>query len=268
MGVDRVYPSMKIHAQASGRWSITEPPLQQFPDELYALLIPDSDEVWIGWDWDQIELRILAALADDEVYLDAFERGDDVHKYNAAAIFDVALGVVTNEQRQFAKRFVYRLNYGGDPRMAGDIPGAKQLGLTPKQLVVASNRYLLAHPKLAAWRVKVEAEARTSKVSRTFMGRRRRLLGDGRGIVREAYNHPMQGAVADILNTVTIRIAQEVPAATVVYTVHDAAWWALPKVEVQRGELAIQHVLQEAWDVEGRRISIPVKWKTPRVGEE
>lgn len=286
-GKERVYPSIKIHAQASGRWSITEPPLQQFPGYLQDLLIPDEGEAWVGWDWDQIELRVLAALSGDEPYLTAFAKGWDIHTLNACAIFTLpappdpvnseseanrewraVCGWTGKEdiRRTFAKRFVYRLNYGGDARTAGDIPGATQLGLTGPKLVLASQRYLGAHPAMAAWRVQVAADARTTKVSRTFMGRRRRLLGEGQGVIREAYNHPMQGAVSDILNLTTVQIAAAAPDACLAYTVHDAAWWAVPITGVDHFKHMVYPIITQAWSIGGRSIAIPAKWKDVRYG--
>lgn len=286
-GTERVYPSIKIHAQASGRWSITEPPLQQFPGYLQGLLIPDVGEAWVGWDWDQIELRVLAALSGDVPYLQAFECGWDIHTLNACAIFSlpeppdkldphgapeagewraVHSWVGKDDiRRTFAKRFVYRLNYGGDPRTASDIPGAAQLGLTGSGLVLASNRYLAAHPAMAAWRIQAAADAKATRVSRTFMGRRRRLLGEGQSIVREAYNHPMQGAVSDVLNIVTVQIARAVPEAILAYTVHDAAWWAVPVDSVGDFKRTAYPIITQPWVIGGRQISIPAKWKEVRV---
>ena len=286
VGKDRTYPSIKIHAQASGRWSVTEPPLQQFPGDLLDVLIPNEGEVWIGWDWDQIELRILAALANDEPYLEAFTHGYDVHTLNMSELFGYPypldkvnphdskvdkdwrneIGWVGKEdiRRVFAKRFVYRLNYGGDASKAGDIPGARQLNLDSPKLVAASKRYLSAHPAMAIWRLQVELDAKKTRVSRTFMGRRRRLLGEGQGIVREAFNHPMQGAVADILNTCTVQIADRVPYATLVYTVHDSAWWAVPTNKVTGARKEINEIICQPWTVGGVAIRIPVKWKQDR----
>jgi DNA polymerase I-like protein with 3'-5' exonuclease and polymerase domains len=132
--------------------------------------------------------------------------------------------------------------------------------------VAASQRYLAVHPAMAAWRVRVAAEAKTQRVSRTFMGRRRRLLGEGQGVIREAYNHPMQGAVADILNVVTIQINRAFPAATLVYTVHDAAWWAVDAEQVDTFKRVIGPILTQPWSIGARGISIPVKWKPVRYG--
>jgi uracil-DNA glycosylase family 4 len=265
---DRIHPQFKIHAQASGRWSTTDPPLAQLPKDLRDIICPDPGEVWIQWDWDQIELRLLAALANDAPYLEAFANGQDVHALNACSIFGPATGVAATDdlRRTFAKRFVYRLNYGGDPKLAGDIPGARQLGLGKADLVRASNRYLAAHPAMAAWRIRTAADARTTQLSRTFMGRRRRLLSGGKAAEREAYNHPMQGGVADILNLVTVEIKKRLPEASLVYTMHDAATWGVPRESV--GALAVmKEVATRQWNIGGIDVSFPAKFKEPIYGE-
>ncbi|HEY6019532.1 MAG TPA: DNA polymerase, partial [Candidatus Paceibacterota bacterium] len=150
---------------------------------------------------------------------------------------------------------------------AGDIPGAKLLGLTPRALVDASNRYLAAHPAMARWRVQTAAEAQRTRVSRTFTGRRRRLLGDGRSAIREAYNHPMQGGVADILNLATVQIANRAPWATLVYTCHDAAWWAGEASRSVELRAIIEEVVTQEWEIGNVRLAIPVKFKSERVSK-
>ena len=287
---DRIYPQFKIHAQASGRWSTTDPPLAQLPSDLRDIICPDPGEVWIKWDWDQIELRLIAALAQDEPYLEAFRNGWDVHTINACDLFGIPKPPTLTEElhsdaasaawrlqlgwngkddirRVFAKRFVYRLNYGGDARFAGDIPGARQLGLGKSDLVRASNRYLAAHSAMAAWRVRTAADARTTQLSRTFMGRRRRLLSGGKAAEREAFNHPMQGGVADILNLVTIAIKKRLPQASLVYTMHDAATWAVPAADYGTALGVLKDEAQRTWDVGGVAIRFPAKFDKPNFGE-
>jgi uracil-DNA glycosylase family 4 len=290
--VDRVFPSIKIHAQASGRWSITEPPIQQFPWEIQQLLIPDAGEAWLGWDWDQAELRILAALSNDEVYLRAFTLGHDVHTINSCDIFGLGKPPYLEDphtdprnegwrqginwqgkddvRRFFAKRFVYRLNYGGDARTAGDIPGAKKLGLTSKTLQDASNNYLNAHPRLRAWRMETEAEAKRTRESHTFMGRRRRLLGEGRAAIREAYDHPMQGGVSDILNTCIIEIEDRCRGmgSGLVYSTHDAGWVAVCLAELVNAKSIIYDIINQPWDIGGVKTVIPAKFKPIRYAPE
>lgn len=258
---ERIYPDFKIHAQASGRWSTTDPPLAQLPEDLRDIICPDPGMAWIAYDSDQIELRLLAALANDEPYLEAFANGQDVHTLNARAIFDDPTITQSDPRRVFAKRFVYRLNYGGNPRGAGNIPGAKQLGLNGSKLVDASSRYLAAHPAMARWREGVAVQVRSTGVSRTFMGRRRRLLSTGPAALREAYNHPLQGSAADVLNTTVIAIHRRLAYATMVYTMHDACTWEVPEAKVSEAAAVIKAIAEQPWDVNGVKVVIPVKMK-------
>jgi len=269
VGKERIYPEFKIHAQASGRWSTTSPPLAQLPEDLRDIICPDHDTAWISWDWDQIELRLLAALTQDTPYLEVFKKGLDVHAINARAIFQIPDSEVIDKvdiRRVFAKRFVYRLNYGGHPRGAGDIPGAKQLGLDGPKLVAASNRYLTAHPAMSRWRSELAASVSRSHEVRTFTGRRRRLLGDGNSALREAYNHPLQGGAADILNLTLISICSKLSYASVVYTMHDAATIEVPVHMLSEAMGIIKTEVEREWDVEGVKLSIPAKFKPALIG--
>jgi DNA polymerase-1 len=267
-GKARIYPEYKIHAQASGRWSITNPPLAQLPEDLRDIIVPDTNTAWIAWDWDQIELRLLAALAQDKPYLDAFQKGLDVHAINAKAIFNTADEMAKDDPRRvFAKRFVYRLNYGGNARFAGNIPGARQLGLVGSDLVTASNRYLNAHPAMAEWRRQIAQEVARTHVVRTFTGRRRRLLGESQSALREAYNHPMQGGVADILNLTTIEIAKALPYASIIYTMHDSAVWEVPVVYIAEATEVITTIVTKEWNIHGMGIIFPAKFKKEVVGQ-
>ena len=279
----RFYPDFLLHAQASGRWSTNHPPLAQLPEDLRDILQPDEGWPWLGWDWDQIELRLNAALSGDTPTLQAFEQGWDIHTLNACDLFGYphpqdlrdphgsggdgawrgSLGWQGkgDTRRVFAKRFVYRLDYGGDPRLAGDIPGAKVLGLTAAKLVQVANRYLAAHPAKAAWRLRVAGEARTTRESRTFCGRLRKLMGDSQQIVREAFNHPMQGGVADIFNLTYVRILTELPSLRWVYGMHDSQWWACPQERVQETWPRLKALVEAAWDVAGVTVAFPATWK-------
>jgi uracil-DNA glycosylase family 4 len=281
--VDRIYPEIKIHAQASGRWSITDPPLAQLPDDLRDLICPDVGEAWISWDWEAIELRILAALTGDQIYLEALAKSWDVHTVNACAVFDLPVPedkvhphaelMRTTDwlgkediRRTFTKRLVYRLHYRGEPKTAGDIPGAKQLGLSAPKLVEASNRYLRAHPAIVAYWKETDKIASETREIRTWAGRRRRLLGEGRGVLREASNHPLQGGVADILNLTTVAIARRLPKARLVSTMHDSAVWAVPEAEAVTAERVIREEAEREWPIAGGLV-IPAKFKQVVRGE-
>lgn len=379
----RIYPEFLIHAQASGRWSINNPPLAQFPDDLRDLIIPDPGEAWIAFDWSQIELRLLAAITGDRALLEVFEKGWDPHSINARDIFwgeseaarlaysDNLLGLrggilgttVVDQTRKvlqscvsefkagtygaleragrlssdcgrwharlrapaggeswpgrgctpqeweqarqplsefggddesrtraatcaaawvvcggpppgwqgnndprrvFAKRFVYRLMYGGDPKSAHKIPGAAALQIDTSMLNRKAQQFLYARREYFAWRVKVQQEILTSRhpTIKTWAGRRRRLLASrGMAAVREAWNHPMQGGAVDILNLTVVRVVREVPQAGLVFTMHDAATFAVPEADALVARAAIQEIAETPWEIGGRQFVIPAKMK-------
>lgn len=260
-GVERVYPSFKIHAQASGRWSITDPPLQQLPVELEDLIVPDVDETWLGWDWSQIEPRVLEALAGDR---DALARWDeDRYERWTGVIFPGSTPADADwtQKRKFTKVFILRLHYRGDPRGAGSIKGARALGLVGPTLVQASNRYIVSRPAIAAfWRCE-EARIRASHESRTFCGRRRRLLGDGKATLREGINHMMQGAVADILNLTLVGIARDLPWSSLAWTKHDAAYIAVPTARVAEAWPVVRRHVEQEWTIGDVTVQFPASYK-------
>ena len=277
---DRLYPQFQIHAQASGRWSTVDPPMAQLPKDLRDIVMPDMGEVWIEFDWDQAELRLLAALCGDQPLLEAFKNAWDVHTLNACDIFGLPyppdradphgspLAAQWREQvkwegkndlrRTFAKRFEYRLNYGGEPKTSGDIPGAKTLGLTPRHLVQAANRLLAAHPAKAEWRQRAAKEAIETGVTRTFMGRKRILLAREAGPrKREAYNHPLQGGVRDIANVTFLQIARAFPEMTFAFEMHDSQKWACPEDRVDAILPTVRGIVEQEFDVYGTKLTIP-----------
>ena len=93
------------------------------------------------------------------------------------------------------------------------------------------------------------------------MGRLRRLEGNKGAIERAAFNHPMQGAVADILNIVVVQIAGACPYAILAWTVHDAAWFEVPTEMVEDFQRAAYPIITQAWDVYGTKLAVPAKWK-------
>lgn len=281
---DTIHPKFLIHAQASGRWSTVDPPMAQVPKHLQDIVIPFEGEKWIEWDWDQIELRILAALSGDEIYQEAFDRGYDIHTLNACDVFgwgyptdkrnphssevdegwrsSINWGGKDDPRRRFAKVFIFRLNYGGEAKTATDIPGVKQLGLKASDLVAGSRLYLSRHPRIRQYWASLEIEAISKRESRTFMGRRRRLLVEGKNAIKRlAYNHPMQGGVSDIFNTTLVRIAKECPEATFKYGVHDAQKWGVAEEAYSRVYDRIRDMVHDPWTIQGKQVIFPATFK-------
>jgi DNA polymerase I-like protein with 3'-5' exonuclease and polymerase domains len=260
---ERIYPECRVHVQASGRVGYVRPALPQLKGELLDQLLPDEGHVWIGHDWKQIEVRLLAVLADDRVYLDAFDRGEDIHGLNARAIFPVVGSKELEEiRRRWIKAFAFRLHYRGKPENAGDIPGTRALGLDALSLIVASERYLARHPALAPYWATVEAEADANRCVRTFMGRPRRLTGWSKSARnREASNQPMQGGVSDIFITTALAVKRAAPWARLVFGAYDSHWWQVP-AEREMAFLALYvPIVEREFVINGKAVRFPADYK-------
>lgn len=260
---ERIYPQCRQHVQASGRHSYVKPALQQMRGDTAELITPDPGTVWIGWDWSQIEVRLLAVLAGDEPYLQAFARGDDIHEINVRTFFpEKGNKELENLRRRWGKAFVFRLHYRGKPENAGDIPGTRALNLDVDLLVGASSVYLDRHAAIPEFWRAVETEADRSRMARTFMGRPRRLTSPYRNARnREASNHPMQGGVADIYVQTALLIKAAAPWARLVYGAHDAQWWQIPVARELEFVTIIAPIVLREFEINGRRVHFPAEFK-------
>lgn len=261
---ERIYPECRIHVQASGRVGYVKPALPQMKGELLDQLIPDIGTVWVGWDWRQIEVRLLAVLANDQVYLDAFLRGEDIHELNVRAIWPTK-GTPELEalRRRWIKAFVFRLHYRGKPENSGDIPGTKALfGADTAPLVVASELYLKKHPALPPYWQVLEAEADRTSCIRTFRGRPRRLTSDNRNARnREGSNHPLQGGVADIYLETALLIKRAAPWARLVMGAYDSQFWQVSESRETEFVLLAAPIVERDFTINGQRVYFPADWK-------
>ena len=255
----RFYPDFLLHAQASGRWSTNDPPLAQLPADLQDIICPDPGTTWLGWDWKQIEPRILEAITKDE---EALARWDEDRYLRFTSIFfpgATPAHSMWDHYRKFTKRKILKMHYGGQPHSF--TPGANKLGLDKKLETQASLRYLASRPRLTEWQRRTAGEALQTRTSRTFMGRLRRLLGDHQSLVGQAYDHPMQGAVSDIFNLTHVRILDELSWLWWVYGSHDSQWWGCPNEQVVETWPKLKAIVEQEWDIHGVRVRFPASWK-------
>ena len=276
---DRVYPHFLPTAQDNGRWSTTNPPLAQIPVSLRDIITADEGWPWLGWDWSAIELRILAAMAHDDMLLAAFENDWDLHVIHCCEIFGYPLPTnladphssdedagwrathswqgKDDKRRVFAKGFVYRLIYGGDPRNAHTLPGANKLGMAKEELISGSYRWLSKHPGLTElWREIKEATLSRGEV-RDWHGRRRVLTErEPNRRMRQALDMPMQSGCSMVFNETIIRIAQEMPDARFVYGCHDSQYWALPERKYDDYMPRIMAIADRDWTIRGVTIRL------------
>lgn len=293
---ERVYPQCRQHVQASGRHSYVtgdDPefpgvPAQQMKGDVALVLEPDPGTAWVGFDWSNIEVWILGYLANDPLIIQAKEERWDLHTLNCCDIMGVEYPPIrtkalhtapeaeawrqTNHwqgpedlRRLFAKRFVFRLHYRGDPANAGDIPGTAALGFTPLKLVEASERYLGAHLALVAYWDRLAYDVVATGMVRTFMGRPRRLTAQHPAArMREGSNHPMQGGVADVYVTTAIEIAAAAPWARLVYGTHDAQKWQVPEERESEFLTLIKPIVERTFMIDNRPVNFPAEYTVRR----
>lgn len=303
------YPDQHTHTQTSGRWSTVSPPLPTLPKKLKSIIIPRLGTVFIGFDFDQQELRADAHISCDEPTLEAFAHGFDIHTLNTCDIFNypkppdlkdphkasentawrelIGWEGKDDKRRTFSKRFVYRVRYRGNPKYAGDIPGAKHLKLTPQSLIEASNNYLAAHPMLKKYWKENDQRILTTRTVRTPLvtwsglsggGRKRFLSGWGAKsspgevppICREGTNHPFQGLGADALylSIQVISVETKDLGTSWGYGAHDSQKWVVPIQHVSKAQERILEIMERRWCAGGRELYLPITLDKPTYAPE
>jgi DNA polymerase-1 len=217
----RIRATWKVSGTVSGRWS-SSPNLQNIPDRLRAMFVPDDENVFVAADYSAVDLRVLALLANDRPLIDAFAAQDaggiDVHTFNACTVFKCQPEKVTKEVRTFAKRFVYGLSYGAEPPkifqtmslLRNDDLTPVFPGLTLSDIEHAYKAWWKAHPAISAFRCElIRGWRRHGFIATPWHGRRRYFIGGENH--EEMYCHPIQGGAADLKNSAIFRLIERYP---------------------------------------------------------
>lgn len=229
----RIHTSYHQAVTATGRLSSSDPNLQNIPIRSgegrrirQAFIAPPGYKLMAA-DYSQIELRIMAHLAQDEGLLYAFRHGLDVHKATAAEVFGVELEAVSADQRRSAKAINFGLIYG-----MSAFGLAKQIDVDRKQAQAYIDRYFTRYPGVLAYMERTRAQAGEQGYVETLFGRRLYLpeihaknQAMRKGAERTAINAPMQGTAADIIKRAMVNVDNWLTEtgldARVVMQVHD-----------------------------------------------
>lgn len=229
----RIHTSYHQAVTATGRLSSSDPNLQNIPIRTaegrrirQAFIAPLGYKL-VAADYSQIELRIMAHLAEDEGLLHAFRHNLDVHKATAAEVFGVALGDVSTDQRRSAKAINFGLIYG-----MSAFGLAKQIGCDRKQAQAYIDRYFQRYPGVLAYMERTREQASEQGYVETLFGRRLYLpeiqsknAALRKGAERTAINAPMQGTAADIIKRAMVMVDRWLTEsgvdARVILQVHD-----------------------------------------------
>jgi DNA polymerase-1 len=252
----RLHTSFNQAVTATGRLSSSEPNLQNIPirseegRRIREGFVPADGCLLLSADYSQVELRILAHLADVPALKEAFARGEDIHRRTASEVFGIFPEMVTSEQRRQAKTINFGVIYG---MSAFGLAG--QLGIGRREAQAFIDAYFAHYPGIQAFMDTKIAEAREKQYVTTLLGRRCAVPEIHsqnpavRGYAeRNAINYPVQGSAADIIKVAMVaihrRLAQEKLAARMVLQVHDELVFEVPENEVD----AVRELVREGME--------------------
>ncbi len=255
----RIHSNFQQTVTVTGRISSSEPNLQNIPirtplgREMRKMFVAAPGHILLDADYSQIELRVLAHIADDETMIEAFSAGEDIHASTASKIFGVEKDAVTVEMRTAAKAVNFGLIYG-----KGEFSLAQDLQISMREAKAYIEDYLGTFPKVQSYMKTVVEEAKKNGYVTTLMGRRRNLpelsasnfqlraFGE-----RAALNTPIQGTAADIIKLAMVRVfnrlKEENLAARLILQVHDELIVEAPLDEAEIAGRILREEMEKAF---------------------
>ena len=229
----RIRTTFQNLVTATGRLSSTEPNLQNIPvrtdlgAEIRKMFVPKPGCVLVDADYSQIELRVLAHIADDKVMRDAFISGQDIHTVTASQVFGVAPEQVTSLQRRHAKAVNFGIVYG-----ISEFSLSEDIGVSRWEAKEYIENYLTNYSGVRSYMKRVVEEARAAGFTKTIYGRKRDIpelkssnFNIRQGAERIALNTPIQGTAADLIKLAMIHVdkalRESYPEAKLLLQVHD-----------------------------------------------
>lgn len=255
----RLHTTYNQAVAVTGRLSSNNPNLQNIPvrtergREVRKAFIPrDPDYVIMSADYSQIELRIIAAIAEDEHMIDAFRSGQDIHAATAARVYDVPPEEVTGEMRRNAKSVNFGIIYG-----VSAFGLAENLGISRSDARVLIDNYFTEYPSIKKYMQTQIAFAKDHGYVQTLMGRKRWLrdINSTNSVVRgfaerNAINMPIQGTAADMIKLAMISIHQAFSRrgyrSKMILQVHDELVFDAHKDEVEEIKPLILEEMRKA----------------------
>ena len=256
----RVHTDYMQTVAATGRLSSNNPNLQNIPirtergRQVRKAFVPrDENHTLLAADYSQIELRIIAALSEEENMIQAFTDGEDIHASTAAKVFNVPLEEVTREQRSNAKTVNFGIIYG-----VSAFGLSNQTDLSRGEAKELIDNYYKSYPKLRNYMSELVDFARENGYVKTVLDRRRYLNGinSSNGVVRgaaerNAVNAPIQGSAADIIKIAMINIFEKLENSDyktkMLLQVHDELVFDVPNTELDDIKNLIKTEMESAF---------------------
>lgn len=254
----RIHTTFQNTVTATGRLSSTEPNLQNIPvrtelgSEIRKMFVPRPGWVLVDADYSQIELRVLAHIADDRAMQEAFRSGEDFHRLTASRVFHVPPEDVTPLMRRQAKAVNFGIVYG-----ISEFSLAQDIGVSRREAKEYIERYLTQYPGVRDYMKKIVETARTQGYVSTLFGRRRMIpeirstnFNIRSGAERIALNTPVQGTAADIMKLAMVRVFRALETnglrARLLLQVHDELIVECPPEEAGRVRAIVADEMEHA----------------------
>ena len=256
----RIHTNFQMTVTATGRLSSTEPNLQNIPvrrelgAQIRRMFVASPGKVLVDADYSQIELRLLAHIANDETMIAAFRSGEDIHAVTASQVFGVPLAEVTPLQRSHAKAVNFGIVYG-----ISAFSLAQDIGVFQSEAKAYMDSYFAKYHGVRAYMTRVVEQAKADGYVTTLFGRRRdlpelkssnfnlRSFGE-----RVALNMPIQGTAADIIKAAMVRVDARMRAehlqARLLLQVHDELIVECPAEEAETVKAILTEEMEHVVD--------------------
>lgn len=254
----RIHGTFNQTITATGRISSTEPNLQNIPvrmelgRQIRKVFVPDDGCVFVGADYSQIELRVLASMSGDENLIDAYRQAEDIHRMTASQVFHIPFDEVTDQQRRNAKAVNFGIIYG-----ISSFGLSQGLSITRKEAEGYIKKYFAAYPRIKGFLDDLVAQGKKQGYVTTYFHRKRPIpeLSSSNFMQRSfgervAMNSPIQGTAADIIKIAMInvdrRMREEELASRIVLQIHDELIVEAPEKEAAYIEQLLREEMGKA----------------------
>jgi len=262
----RIHTSYNQTVTATGRLSSSDPNLQNIPIrtdegmEIRKAFVPRKGWTLVSADYSQIELRILAHYADDDILIEAFKNDEDIHTRTATEVFQVFPSFVTSELRRQAKVINFGIVYGMSPYGL-----SKELGISRKMAKIYIDNYFARYKGVKRFVDQTIRDARNTQKTSTLLGRIRLLpdINSSNKVVREfaertAINTPVQGTAADLIKLAMIRVDAAFREgglnSAMLLSVHDEIVFEVPPEELASVKVLVKEIMEGIWN-----LKVPLK---------
>lgn len=262
----KIHTTFNQAATQTGRLSSSDPNLQNISvrDEEGRLIrkafVPSDGHVLLSCDYSQIELRMLAHMANEQKLIDAFRHGKDIHTQTAMDVFGLSEDQMDSEHRRKAKAVNFGIVYG-----ISDFGLATQLGISRKEAQTFIDTYLKTYPGIQGYMDNIVASCEENGYVTTLMNRRREIpeIHDKSYAMRSfgkraAMNAPIQGSAADLIKIAMLKVDEAMKKANVkskmILQVHDELIFDVAKDEVDIMVKLVEDTMEHAMD-----LSVPLK---------